>query len=380
MAGGEAPAREAPPERGRAAERGSGHRPVGEGACGPAALVLRRASAAPTGRLREWRRRRDGEALFCGETGKCGGNEVAQWRSGSLRLRLPRSSAVPGVVLADVRFRARDEAVLERATDRREPVTWRVKLLPRGKVQLCATLEQPEPAVAGDAANGALGVDLNKGHLALVNVSPDGRVVGAERAPLPKDRDGLCAVARRVVRAALERGVPIVLESLDFRKKKSWLKSYGRRFAETLSTFRTRQVSTAMEREARRAGVEVRFVDPAWSTKLGRLKYRARRRLGTHHAAALVLGRRGLGFGERLPADFRGEGGSAPVRTVECTGTSGFSKAFVQRLPRAWLEGGRRRRGGGALVERPLHGPVPRSPMGPSRWVGSPAAVGRACV
>ena len=308
------------------------------------------------GRLREWRRRRDGEALFCGETGKCGGNEVAQWRSGSLRLRLPRSSAVPGVVLADVRFRARDEAVLERATDRREPVTWRVKLLPRGKVQLCATLEQPEPAVAGDAANGALGVDLNKGHLALVNVSPDGRVVGAERAPLPKDRDGLCAVARRVVRAALERGVPIVLESLDFRKKKSWLKSYGRRFAETLSTFRTRQVSTAMEREARRAGVEVRFVDPAWSTKLGRLKYRARRRLGTHHAAALVLGRRGLGFGERLPADFRGEGGSAPVRTVECTGTSGFSKAFVQRLPRAWLEGGRRRRGGvrarGAPVAR----------------------------
>ena len=339
------------------------------------------------GRLREWRRRRDGEALFCGETGSCGGNQVAQWRSGSLRLRLLRSSVVPSVVLADVRFRARDEAVLERATDRREPVTWRVKLLPRGKVQLCVTLEQPEPAVAGDAANGALGVDLNEGHLALVNVSPDGRVVGAERVPLPKDRDGLCAVGRRVVRAALERGVPIVLESLDFRKKKSWLQSYGRRFAEVLSTFRTRQVSTVMEREARREGVEVRFVDPAWSTKLGRLKYRARCRLGTHHAAALVLGRRGLGFGERLPADFRGEGTSGLVRTVECTGTSGFSKAFVQRLPRAWLEGGRHRRGAGprswSFIDRhrrPLHSPVLCSSMDPSRWVGSPAAVGRACV
>ena len=224
--------------------------------------------------------------------------------------------------------------------------------------RLCVTLEQPEPALAGDAANGALGVDLNKGHLALVDVSPDGRVVGAERVPLPKDRDVLFGVARRVVRAALARGVPIVLESLDFRKKKSWLKSYGRRFAGILSTFRTRQVSTVMEREARREGVEVRFVDPAWSTKLGRLKYRVRCRVGTHHAAALVVGRRGLGFGERLRAKFRGEGCSAPVRTVECTGTSGFSKAFVQRLRRAWLEGGRRRRGGGV---RARGAPVTRS-------------------
>ena len=89
------------------------------------------------------------------------------------------------------------------------------------------TLEQPEPALARDASNGALGVELNKGHLALVDVSPDGRVVGAERVPLPKDRDVLFGVARRVVRAALARGVPIVLESLDFREKKSWLKSYG---------------------------------------------------------------------------------------------------------------------------------------------------------
>lgn len=47
--------------------------------------------------------------------------------------------------------------------------------------------------------------------------------------------------------------------------------------------------------------VEVLRVDPAWTPRLGLLKYRRGCRLGTHQAAAQVIGCRGLGFGERLP-------------------------------------------------------------------------------
>ena len=77
------------------------------------------------------------------------------------------------------------------------------------------------------------------------------------------------------------------------RTKKAWLRSYGKRFAEVLSLFRSRQVRDAVEREARRSGVEVRYVDPAWTTRLGKLKYRRHCRLGPHHAAALVIGAAG---------------------------------------------------------------------------------------
>lgn len=59
------------------------------------------------GRLREWRRRRDEQALFCGETGKRAGNEVAQWSpDGVLRLRLPDVCLRTHLVLRDVRFSA----------------------------------------------------------------------------------------------------------------------------------------------------------------------------------------------------------------------------------------------------------------------------------
>jgi len=120
-------------------------------------------------------------------------------------------------------------------------------------------------------------------------------------------------------------------------------------------------VRDAVEREARRAGVEVRYVDPEWTTDLGRLKYKRRCRLGGHHAAALVIGRRGLAFGERLPDDAP----STLTRTVECVSTSGASRTFVQRLPSAWLEAGRRRSARRARVRgTPVAGTGSRSLMG----------------
>jgi len=121
-------------------------------------------------------------------------------------------------------------------------------------------------------------------------------------------------------------------------------------------------VRDAVEREARRAGVEVRYVDPEWTTDLGRLKYKRRCRLGGHHAAALVIGRRGLGFGERLPDDAP----STLTRTVECVSTSGASRTFVQRLPAASLQAGRRRSGKrGRARGAPAAGTGSRSPMDP---------------
>ena len=326
------------------------------------------------GCLAEWRRRRDSVALFCGERGKTGGNEVAQWSDGRLRLRMPQGPGPQHVVLAGVVFKPAQQALVEAAVAARTPVSWRVKLLPRGKVELCVTFDEPEPELVSDAAAGAVGVDLNRDHLAVVDVAPDGRVAGVVRVALRAGSDAVWRVAKEVIARACRAGRPVVLENLDFRSDKAWLRSYGKRFAEILSSFRSRQVRDAVEREARRAGIEVRYVDPAWTSELGSLKYRRRCRMGRHHAAALVIGRRGLGFGERLL-----DGRPTLTCTVECVGTSGDKRAFVQRLPVAWLQGGRRRHDRrGRAPRAPAAGPRALQPAGLPAGDGSPAAVGGA--
>ena len=291
------------------------------------------------GKLGEWRRRRAGNALFAGETGKAYGNEVARWNPTTRRLEFKLPRGLRPVVLGGVRFSSKVEEDLRACIETRIPVSWRVKLLAKGKVELCVTYEEPEPPVCTDTANGALAIDLNADHIAATLVSGDGRLLDTWRWDLRPGHDNIQNAARLLAVIATTRGVPIVAEDLDFRKKKSWLKRYGKRFAEVLSMFRSRQVMSGVERQCRRRGVEVIVVDPAWTTKLPKTGgYPDRYRIGIHHAAALVIGRRGLGFAERVPTSV-----SPPVRAeVKRRGTRGWESMLVQWLPGAWRRRGRR--------------------------------------
>ena len=84
------------------------------------------------GRLGEWRRRRAGNALFAGETGKAFGNEVARWNPATKRLELKLPRGLRPVVLENVRFASKVEEDLRACTEARTPVSWRVKLLAKG--------------------------------------------------------------------------------------------------------------------------------------------------------------------------------------------------------------------------------------------------------
>ena len=267
---------------------------------------------------------------------------------------------------------------LRTCVDARTSVSWRVKLLPRGKVELCVTDEELEPATGTDAANGALALDLNADHIAATLVSGDGRLPDAWRWDLRADSDNVQSAARLLSLLAARRGVPVVAEDLDFRKKWPGCGKWGRRFAEVVSLLRSRQVMNAVERQCRRRGVELIAVDPAWTTKLAKDgRYPHRYRIGLHHAAALVIARRGLGFAERVSNTH-----PPPVRAdVKRRGTRGWQSTLVQWLPRAWREGARR----GANAKRGAReGPVGEVPSVPPRPDGqrgataSRAAVGPA--
>ena len=142
-------------------------------------------------------------------------------------------------------------------------MSWPVKLLPKGKVELCVTYAEPEPAVCTDTANGALALDLNTDHIAGTLVNGDGRLLDAWRWDLRDGNDNIQNATRLMSLMAATRGVPVVAEDLDFRKKKSWLKQYGKRFRSVLSLFRTRQLLSALERQCRRRGVELIGVEHA---------------------------------------------------------------------------------------------------------------------
>ena len=100
---------------------------------------------------------------------------------------------------------------------------------------------------------------------------------------------------------ACEVGKPIVIERLDFRRKKAVLEGESRRYSRMLSSFSYGKVKAYFLSRGYREGVEVRQINPAFSSVIGRVKFMERYGLSVHQAAALVLARRLLGCSERTP-------------------------------------------------------------------------------
>jgi len=106
---------------------------------------------------------------------------------------------------------------------------------------------------------------------------------------------------KQVIAFAINKRKPVVLEKLNFQKKKSALEKQSRKFARMLSSLAYTQIQTNVRARAFDAGIDVYEVNPAYTSVIGQYKFKDRYGMSTHNAAALVIGRRSLGFGETLP-------------------------------------------------------------------------------
>ena len=171
-----------------------------------------------------------------------------------------------------------------------------------------ATTAMMEVPVVTDKRCGAVGVDLNADHLAVAETDASGNYVNAFSVPLvtygksQRQSEALIGDAvARMVEYARSVGKPIVIEKLDFRRKKSSLEGQAPRYSRMLSSFSYGKVKAYFLSRGYRQGVEVNQVNPAFSSVVGRVKFMERYGLSVHQAAALVLARRLLGGSERIP-------------------------------------------------------------------------------
>jgi hypothetical protein len=165
-------------------------------------------------------------------------------------------------------------------------------------------------------------IDLNADHLAGWVLDPSGNQVSIPQTiPLELDgqpastRDGrLRAAVARVLRLAQANGCrSITVENLDFTDARQVGRETlgrgkrGKRFRRTISGMPTRRFRDLLVGMAANADLWVIAVDPAWTSKWGQRYWNQSLNRSTkpsiivtrHHAAAVVIGRRGLGLGAR---------------------------------------------------------------------------------
>jgi hypothetical protein len=195
----------------------------------------------------------------------------------------------------------------------------------KGRWYLAASWRLPvvqPPSLPELRRHRVLGLDLNADHLDAWVLDASGNPVGPPHTiPLALNgqsastRDGrLRAATGATLRLAATRGCrSILVENLDFadaRQRGRETLGRGRRgksFRRIVTGIPTRRFRDLLVGMASSHGIWVIAVDPGWTSKWGRCYWKAPLNESTkksiivtgHHAAAVVIGRRGLGLGAR---------------------------------------------------------------------------------
>ncbi len=184
-----------------------------------------------------------------------------------------------------------------------------------GRYYAYITFEEPLSDIEIDFSEGAIGIDLNAfpSHIAWAEVSKDGNLISYGEIPTPHLWDGkktkrdyfAWQYAYEVVRIAIEKRKGIVLEYLIIRNKGYRGDYTGRKSRRIRHNFSYRKLKERVVQLARRYGIAVKEVNPAYTSAIGMLKYAPQLSLTKDIASAWVIARRGLGLSEGVPKNYR---------------------------------------------------------------------------
>ena len=182
----------------------------------------------------------------------------------------------------------------------------------QGNYYIHITIEEKLPQTQYTFARGAIGVDLNAfpANVAWAEIDATGNyqdsgVIATEHLydQRSQKRDYYAwQAAHQIVALARTKRKGIILEKLNFERaplKKS------RRLRRYCSNFSYKKLKEKILITAKRAGVHVHEVNPAYTSKIGALKYAPQFNLSRHTSAAMVIARRGLGFHESIPKSYQ---------------------------------------------------------------------------
>jgi len=262
----------------------------------------------------DWQARRAQEFALLGSKDETSGNQSCTASVGctgaiTLRLRLPDALAGENhdsryLGLSGISF-AYGQEPLFRALAGRQAISYRFVRDTKGW-RVFASFDVAAPAQASNRRLGALGVDMNADHLAVSETDRFGNLVATQKIPSvtygknSEQRRATLGEAAKVVATWAERvGKPVVLEDLDFSKKKSEFERTGIRKARMLSALSFLAGRASIEAACFRRGVEIIGENPAYTSVIGAVNHACRRGISVHQGAALALARRGLSFQEK---------------------------------------------------------------------------------
>ncbi|MFP3254601.1 MAG: IS200/IS605 family accessory protein TnpB-related protein [Hydrogenobaculum sp.] len=193
------------------------------------------------------------------------------------------------------------------------PYSVRLKVK-NGKVYAFISVEEKLPPITIKKDSGIIGIDINAYpfHLALATVSKDGNLENYQAISLHELLDVSSEkrqylewqIAHQIIEIAKKENKAIAIENLDKLPKGKRGDGFAK-LRSRLQKWSYKRLLSKIEILAKRNGIELRKVNPAYTSVIGKLKYAPQFNIDKDIAAAFVIARRGLGFKESLPKNYK---------------------------------------------------------------------------
>ena len=180
------------------------------------------------------------------------------------------------------------------------PISYKIiKRDDRYFLQATITIEKNDIA----EQNKYMGLDFNKGFIALSEVKEDGNLINTDKIYYRfkqgnKTTNDLRQLALDIATRCKENNMSLAIENLNFGKKKSKTSKYKKdeKDNEMLHSLAYSRFDEYISRACFSHNVWLRRVNPAYTSYIGKKKYNEIKKLNTHTSASYVIARRGMRF------------------------------------------------------------------------------------
>ncbi len=212
-----------------------------------------------------------------------------------------------------------------------------------GNIYAYFTIEEEYPEVEITKDYGVIGIDLNAypNHIAWVETDECGNLTSYGEVPMPELSSGngnkrdyyTWIYAHKVISLAKEKGKAIVIEKLRIKDKGKRGDYSGRLSRRIRHNFAYRKLLERIKLLAKRDGIEVIEVNPAYTSIIGMLKYAPQYMVSKDMASAYVIARRGLGLKEKVPKNYM-----ELIRRLSVEGLMELKEYVKEKVKNAYLK------------------------------------------
>ena len=184
---------------------------------------------------------------------------------------------------------------------KKSPITYRIARR-GGRYFLQATITIEKNDISEQ--NRYIGIDFNKGFVALSEVKEDGNLINTDKIYYRfkkgnKTTNDLRQLAHDIAIRCKENNMSLAIENLDFGKKRSKISKYKKDEKynnDMIHSLAYSRFDEYISRACFSNDVWLRRVNPAYTSYIGKKKYNEIKKLNTHTSASYVIARRGMRF------------------------------------------------------------------------------------